>query len=293
MPAPTPPGAPSSDGSAGGGPLDPRLAARVRPTSSSLQQRLPVAPPLAPLFPAGGLQRGTVVAVQADRAGATSLALALVAPAVAAGEMSAERRNELLGELTDAVAGLVLEDNRTQSLAISLDAMRAAEATDDFRDLMFSLEKSGELDRTAESLPSLDVLVERRERAQTLTRPELCVLLAYAKLDVKRRLLESALPDDPVTDSHLLGYFPPAAAQAAGEANLHAHRLRREIIASQLTNDLVDLMGATFVNRLVRDTGREAEEVVRAWLVASRLAGHRARRRPRAFAPPARSCSYI
>ncbi len=200
----------------------------------------------------------------------------LVAPAVAAGEMSAERRNELLGELTDAVAGLVLEDNRTQSLAISLDAMRAAEATDDFRDLMFSLEKSGELDRTAESLPSLDVLVERRERAQTLTRPELCVLLAYAKLDVKRRLLESALPDDPVTDSHLLGYFPPAAAQAAGEANLHAHRLRREIIASQLTNDLVDLMGATFVNRLVRDTGREAEEVVRAWLVASRLAGHRA-----------------
>jgi glutamate dehydrogenase len=200
----------------------------------------------------------------------------LLAPAVPAGEMSDERRNELLQELTDDVANLVLEDNRTQSLAISLDAMRAAEAADDFRDLMFSLEKSGELNRAAESLPSLDVLVERRDRGETLTRPELCVLLAYAKLSVKASLIQSALPDDPVTESYLLGYFPPAAAQAAGSGNLKAHRLRREIIVSQLTNDLVDLMGATFVNRVVRDTGSGVEDVVRAWIVASRLAGHRA-----------------
>ncbi len=200
----------------------------------------------------------------------------LVAPSLTTGEMSEERRNEVLQELTDDVADHVLEDNRTQSLAISLDAMRAVEGADDFGDLMFSIEKSGALDRASEFLPSMDVLVERRERGQSLVRPELCVLLAYAKLSIKSRLLESDLPDDPVTESYLLGYFPPAATLAAGKENLAKHRLRREIITSQLTNDLVDLMGATFVSRIVRDTGRSAEDVVRAWLVAARLAGHRA-----------------
>ncbi len=200
----------------------------------------------------------------------------LLAPAVASGAMSQDERNALLRELTEDVAELVLDDNRSQSLAVSLDEHRAREGDDDFRDLMFSLEKSGRLDRVAEALPSLDVLRERRERGQALVRPELCVLLAYAKLDLKTRLLESDLPDDPVTESYLFGYFPPAAVAAAGSEHLLGHRLRREIIASQLTNDLVDVMGATFVTRLVRDTGSRPEQVVRAWLVASRLSDHRA-----------------
>ncbi|MEX2467080.1 MAG: NAD-glutamate dehydrogenase [Gemmatimonadota bacterium] len=200
----------------------------------------------------------------------------LLAPAVASGEMTQDGRNALLEDLTEAVAHLVLEDNRSQSLAVSLDTQRVRESFDDFRDLMFSLEKSGELDRAAEGLPSLDVLGERRERGHTLVRPELCVLLAYAKLALKARLLAGGLPDDPVTESYLLGYFPPAAISAAGRAHLESHRLRREIIASQLTNDLVDVMGATFITRVARDSGSRVEEVARAWLVASRLADHRA-----------------
>jgi len=200
----------------------------------------------------------------------------LLAPAVAAGKMTADARNQLLEDLTDPVADLVLNNNRTQSLAVSLDERRAHEGLDDFRDLMFSLEKTGELDRLGEGLPTLDLLVERRERGQSLYRPELCVLLAYSKLSLMSRLLRSALPDDPVTQSYLLGYFPPAAVMAAGHENLESHRLHREIIASQLTNDLVDLMGATFITRLVRDTGRSEAEIARAWLVASRLADHRA-----------------
>jgi glutamate dehydrogenase len=200
----------------------------------------------------------------------------LSAPAVASGSMSDHGRNELLQELTEEVAKLVLMNNRTQSLAISLDARRAKEGDDDFRDLMFALEKTGELDRSSEYLPTGDVLDERRERGQTLARPELCVLLAYSKLSLMSGLLRSGLPDDPVTESYLLGYFPPQAMVAAGSECLASHRLRREIIASQLTNDLVDLMGATFVHRLLRDTGRSAEQIARAWLVASRLADHRA-----------------
>jgi glutamate dehydrogenase len=200
----------------------------------------------------------------------------LLAPGVASGGMSQERRNELLEELTEEVARLVLDDNRAQSLAISLDELRARESTDDFRDLMVSLEKTGELDRVSEGLPSTDVLVERREGHQSLARPELCVLLAYAKLALKTRLLRSRLPDDPITERYLLGYFPPEAVEAAGKTALEDHRLRREIIAGQVANDLVDLMGATFMHRVMRDTGRSADEVVRAWLVASRLSEHRA-----------------
>jgi glutamate dehydrogenase len=199
----------------------------------------------------------------------------LLAPAVASGKMSSKRRDKVLEDLTDAVAALVLQDNRTQSLAISLDEQRAQASTDDFRDLMFALEKAGDLDRASAGLPSRDVLVERKEVGQSLVRPELCVLLSYAKLGLKTELLKSSLPDDPVTESYLVGYFPPAAAVAAGRANLSEHRLRREIIASQLTNDLVDLMGSAFVQRVTRDTGATTEQVVRAWLVASRLAEHR------------------
>jgi glutamate dehydrogenase len=200
----------------------------------------------------------------------------LLAPVVASGAMSLDRRNEVLEDLTRPVAELVLQDNRTQSLAISLDEQRAKESADDFRDMMYALEKVGDLDRASVGLPSRDVLAERKEEGKSLVRPELCVLLAYAKLGLKADLLRSSLPDDPVTESYLIGYFPPAATAVAGQSTLTAHRLRREIIASQLTNDLVDLMGSAFVHRVMRDTGSSAEQVVRAWLVASRLAEHRA-----------------
>lgn len=109
-----------------------------------------------------------------------------------------------------------------------------------------------------------------------MARPELCVLLAYAKLSLKTHMLAGSLPDDPVAESYLLGYFPPAAMMAAGHDNLSGHRLRREIITAQIANDLVGLMGAGFVTRLTRDTGRSPEDVVRAWLIASRMADHRA-----------------
>ena len=177
--------------------------------------------------------------------------------------------------MTDPVAKLVVADNEAQSLAISLDELRTTDSLDDFRDVMSSLEKTGGLDRTAENLPTWEVLgVRMEERGKSLSRPELCVLLAYAKLDLMGRLLRSDLPDDPAAEDYLRTYFPAAALEAAGEEGLRRHRLRRQIIACQLTNDLVDLMGATFVNRVARDTGRKPSEVAWAWLVAARLADH-------------------
>jgi glutamate dehydrogenase len=199
----------------------------------------------------------------------------LLGPAVRAGRMTFEQRNELMKDLTDQVAALVLKDNFTQSLAISLDEIRAADALDDFRDLISALEKAGLMDRAAETLPTFEALVERHEAGHSLTRPELCLLLAHSKLWVKAQVLRSGLPDDPVLDSYLVNYFPPAAVAAVGD-DLHGHRLRREIVTTQVTNDLVDLMGSEFVMRLTRDSNRPSEEVVRAWVIASRLADHRA-----------------
>ena len=199
----------------------------------------------------------------------------LLRSAVRSGVMSEEERNRLLEDLTDSVAALVLADNASQSLAVSLDELRTKDALDDFRDVMSSLERSGGLDRAAEHLPTWEVLCDRvEEQGRSLTRPELSVLLAYAKMDLMSQLLRSGLPDDPAIDGYLRRYFPEAALRAAGEASLLTHRLRRPIVACQLTNDLVGLMGATFVNRVARDTGRAPAEVARAWLIAWRLVGH-------------------
>ena len=194
---------------------------------------------------------------------------------VRSGAMDDERRDRVLEGLTDPVAALVLADNENQSLAISLDELRTKIGLDDFRDVISSLEKTGGLDRAAENLPTWEVLCDRlEERGQSLVRPELCVLLAYAKLDLMSRLLGSELPDDPAVEDYLRSYFPAAALEAAGEESLDRHRLHRQIVALQLTNDLVGIMGATFVNRVSRDTGRTHAEVAGAWLIAARLADY-------------------
>ena len=199
----------------------------------------------------------------------------LLNPAVRAGRITEQRRNELLQELTEEVAAFVLKDNRSQSLAVSLDELRVAESADEFRDLITAFEKAGLLDRSAEVLPTFEDLAERREGGGTLTRPELSVLLAYGKLWLNARVLQSVLPDDPVLEGYLVDYFR-GGGRGGWRGSLLGHRLRREIITTQVANDLVDLMGSAFVLRVTRDTGRPADEVVRAWAVAAHLSDHRA-----------------
>ena len=197
----------------------------------------------------------------------------LLNAAVAEGRIDREERNALLHEVTDAVTESVLDGNRSQSLAISLDLQRAAEGFQDFHNLMASLEQRGVLDRAAEALPSLETLVERQSRGQSLVRPELALLLAYAKLSLKQALLDSTVPDDPALERYLVEYFPPRAVDVAAGGPMAAHPLRREIIATQLCNAMVDLMGVTFVHRVASDTGHDEAAVARAWFAASILAG--------------------
>jgi glutamate dehydrogenase len=193
--------------------------------------------------------------------------------AVSAGQLDRSGRNRLLLELTDAVTEKVLRDNRSQSLAVSLDEIRASESFEDFHGFMVALERAGVMDRSSEALPLLEGLVDRRQRGQCLTKPELSVLLAYAKLSLKQELLESQVPDDSIMTRYLAGYFPGEAVEVVGGELLAQHRLSREIIATELANDMVDLMGAAFTYRLSRDTGHSAANVSRAWYIGARLCG--------------------
>ena len=197
----------------------------------------------------------------------------LLNAAVAAGRLDRDRRNALLQEVTEDVTQKVLNDNRSQSLAISLDAHRAGDGFEDYHGFMVALERSGVIQRAAEALPSLEDLRERSADGLSLTRPELAVLLAYAKITLKPALIAAGVLEDPALNGYLVAYFPAGAVEAAGAAALTGHRLRPEIIATQLANEMVDLMGSTFVHRVTRDTGRSEAEVARAWVIASRLSG--------------------
>ncbi len=185
-------------------------------------------------------------------------------PPMRSGTITLEARNHLLAEMTDEVARLVLRNNYQQTLALSLVARRGLEDLGFQQRLMQLLEQRDELDRTVELLPDDMAIAERRKRNQALTRPELAVLLAYAKLSLYGELLDSDVPDDPYLGRELERYFPHEMANLFPDA-LHAHRLRREIIATQLTNSMINRGGATLTVRIADQTGASAASIAAAF----------------------------
>jgi glutamate dehydrogenase len=192
-----------------------------------------------------------------------NLKIALMPP-MRDGRLTREARNALLAEMTEDVAKLVLRNNYQQTLALSLADRRGLEDLGFQQRLMHILEARGELDRAVEYLPEETELAERRRRSQALTRPELAVLLAYAKLSLYAELLESTVPDDAYLGRDLLRYFPPAIAQRFPDA-IAQHRLRREIVATQLTNSMINRGGATLIVRIADQTGASATAIAAAF----------------------------
>jgi glutamate dehydrogenase len=182
-----------------------------------------------------------------------NIKIALSTP-VRSGDLTLDARNVFLAEMTDEVARLVLRNNYQQTLALSLAQRRGLEDLGFQQRLMQTLEQRGLLDRAVEFLPDEMVLAERRKRNQPLTRPELAVLLAYAKLTLYTELLDSTVPDDPYLGRELGRYFPKEMSERYPDA-LHEHRLRREIIATQLTNSMINRGGATLIVRIADQTG--------------------------------------
>jgi glutamate dehydrogenase len=173
-------------------------------------------------------------------------------------------RNALLASLTDDVARLVLRNNYQQTLALSLAERRGLEDLGFQQRMMQTLESRHLLDRAVEFLPDDMELTERRRHSQPLTRSELAVLLAYAKLSLKDDLLDSTVPDDPYLGRELERYFPPAVAQKFPDA-LAEHRLRREIIATQLANSMISRGGPTLVVRIADETGAPPARIAAAF----------------------------
>ena len=163
-------------------------------------------------------------------------------------------RNALLAEMTDEVAALVLRNNYLQTLALSLSQRRGMEDFGFLQRLIQTLEARGVLDRAVECLADDVTLAERRRRSQAFTRPELSVLLAYAKLSLYDDLLESSVPDDPYLGREIGRYFPKEIAAQFPDA-LTRHRLRREIIATQLGNSMINRGGPSLIVRIADQTG--------------------------------------
>ncbi len=181
-----------------------------------------------------------------------------------AGTLALPQRNALLAEMTDEVARLVLRNNYQQTLALSLAQRRGLEDLGFQSRLMQTLEMKGELDRAVEFLPDEMALAERRKRGEALTRPELAVLLAYAKLSLYSELLDSSVPDDPYLGRELSRYFPKEMVERFPDA-LHQHRLRREIIATQLTNSMINRGGSTLIVRIADQTGAAPSSIAAAF----------------------------
>ncbi len=190
----------------------------------------------------------------------------LLGEVVGAGDMTGKQRNKLLAEMTDAVGSLVLGNNYKQTQALSLAGRVATERLSEYKRLMVALEADGKLDRALEFLPGDDQLNERAGAGQGLTRPELSVLISYSKIDLKEALLKSRVPDDEYLAREMETAFPARLTSQFREV-MGRHRLKREIVSTQIANDLVNHMGITFVQRLKESTGMSAANVAGAYVI--------------------------
>jgi glutamate dehydrogenase len=186
---------------------------------------------------------------------------------MAEGKLTREQRDPFLASMTDDVAHFVLRDNYVQSAGISLMEREASVRLDEHVALMRLLERDGLLNRALEALPDEEAIKERRSEGRGLTRPELAVLVAYAKISLNEAALDSDMADDTFFVRDLLANFPPAYVAHYRDA-LVAHRLRREMIATILSNAVVNRMGVAFAHHAALDHGVSTAAVLKAYAAA-------------------------
>jgi glutamate dehydrogenase len=190
--------------------------------------------------------------------------------AVARGELTPRDRNELLVEMTDEVAELVLAHNRSQTLALSVACVQARLMTDVHARYIHDLEAAGLLSRELEALPDAEELAERRLAGEGLTAPELAVLLAVGKNRLSAELVAGDAPDLPSVAGLASAYFPTPLRERFRDG-IESHPLRREIIANRIANSVLDRAGTTMVHRLAGETGASSQDLALAHLAAWRV----------------------
>ena len=177
-----------------------------------------------------------------------------------------EERNDLLEEMTEEVSSLTLRNNYLQSQAISMIQLRGHRVVGRQNRFMKAIEKIGKLNRDIEYLPRDKDLHDRLLKRRGLTRPEISVLLAYGKIFAFDQVIQTPLPDSPLLHKNLLEYFPKPLQERLEQA-IHAHPLKREIIATFVANSLVNRVGPTFLNEMMDLANATTEEVMNAYLI--------------------------
>ncbi|MDQ5829123.1 MAG: NAD-glutamate dehydrogenase, partial [Actinomycetota bacterium] len=190
------------------------------------------------------------------------------------GDMTEKQRNELLAEMTEEVAQLVLRDNYQQTQALSLAVAQAAPMVDVHARYIRALENAGKLNRDLEFLPSEETLSERKSDGMGLSAPEFAILLSYTKITLYRELVDSEVVEDPYLFGELERYFPTPLRERFRE-QMKEHRLRREITATHLANSMVNRCGTSFAFRLNEETGASWPEIARAYTAAREVFGLR------------------
>ncbi|MDF1811111.1 MAG: NAD-glutamate dehydrogenase [Verrucomicrobiales bacterium] len=187
------------------------------------------------------------------------------------GGITREKRNELLVGMTDSISELVLQNNYRQTRAISLAQEQSLKRTVEYTRLLEHWERNGQINRTIEALPDNESLSERTARQMKgLTRPELSVLIAYSKSLLKETLINSDIIEDIMMAKFIEQAFPDDFIEGFRN-ELYTHQLRREIVATQWANDLVNHMGASYIYRIEEGTGATPSRIVRAYAAAREI----------------------
>ncbi len=191
---------------------------------------------------------------------------------VASGDLTLKQRNLILTKMTDEVARIVLRDNYMQIQSISLTESRAAKMNKELMRFIHTLERNGRLDRKLEFLPSDEDLLERLAQDKGLTRAELAVLTAYGKMALKEELAVAEITENPYFNIVLTNYFPKELRKKYAR-EMQSHRLRGPIIATQIANDIVNVMGSNFAHRMNDETGMSFADIAICFTLAKEIFG--------------------
>src|SRR3954467_1128707 len=191
----------------------------------------------------------------------------LLGAVMAEGNITIEERNEILHSMTKEVGEQVLDDNRSQTLTLAIARRQALPMANVHARYLHVLEAEGWLNRAFESLPTDKQIADRQSAGFGLTTPEFAVVLAYTKTVNMSEMVRTEFPDNPYLEPDLVRYFP-SVLQQRYRPEILRHRLRREITATQVANQMVNLSGISFDNRMTEDTGAGVVDVMRVWVAA-------------------------
>jgi glutamate dehydrogenase len=191
---------------------------------------------------------------------------------VANGDLTVKQRNDWLFKQTEDVSRLVLHNNYRQTQALGLAFTESSRRVEEYRRLINSMEAAGKLNRSLEFLPSDDEITDRKTRGLGLTRPELSVLISYVKGDLKEQLIRANVADDAYLEAAVASVFPEKMRKQFQKPMLQ-HRLKSEIVATQVANDIFNYMGIAYFNRLQESTGASPVEAAKAYVAARDIFG--------------------